>query len=383
MYDLLIAGGGPIGATLALALRDSGFTYRVLDARASGGLGSGDRTLALSHGARLVFERIGAWERLTSVTPIDTIDISQKGGYGITQLTAREAGVPALGYVVRYGELQAALDRGLAEAGIAVDFGRRVESIRATPAQAVVTTGRGSADAAEDHAARLAVVADGTGEALPEIQRRRIDYHQHALTGVVTAAVPQRGVAFERFTGDGPVALLPFESGYALVWTAAPARAAALLAMDDQEFLAALHRHFGDRVGRFTSIALRTTFPLSLQFASRITGQRSVVLGNAAQALHPIAGQGFNLGLRDVWSLAQLLLGASRADIGSPEQLAAYEKARRVDRWAGIGLTHGLVSAFASGHALLAGPRGLGLTLLDSIPPLKRVFARTMLTGLR
>jgi 2-octaprenyl-6-methoxyphenol hydroxylase len=383
MYDILIVGGGPVGATLALALRDSGFTYRVLDARASGALGAGDRTLALSHNARLIFERVGVWKQLASVTPIQTIDISQKGGFGIAQLTACEAGVPALGYVVRYGELQAALDDALARAGIAVDFGRSVDAIHPAPDQASVTARSRGADTAEDHVARLVVVADGSGESLPDIHRRKIDYRQHALTALIAAATMQPGVAFERFTSDGPVALLPFESGYALVWTAAPERAATLLAMDDTEFLAALHGHFGDRVGLFTSVARRISFPLSLQFAAQVTGQRSVVLGNAAQALHPIAGQGFNLGLRDVWALAQLLLDSSGEDIGAAQQLATYEKTRRVDRWAGVGMTHGLVRAFAGDHPLLAATRGLGLTLLDSIPPLKRAFARTMLNGLR
>jgi 2-octaprenyl-6-methoxyphenol hydroxylase len=383
MYDFLIVGGGPIGATLALALRDSGFSYRVLDARTAGGLGAGDRTLALAHNARLIFERIGVWEKLGSVTPIDTIDISQKGRFGITRLTARETGVPALGYVVRYGELQAALDDALARAGIAVDFDCKVETIRTTPAQATVTARHPGAGATADHATRLVILADGSGEALPDIHRRKIDYRQHAVTGVVTSAAMQPGVAFERFTGDGPVALLPFESGYALVWTATPGRAAGLLAMTDAEFLAALHAHFGDRVGLFTSIALRKSFPLSLQFASQVIGQRSVVLGNAAQALHPIAGQGFNLGLRDVGSLAQLLLDSSRDEIGAAQQLDAYAKTRRVDRWAGVGMTHGLVNAFGSDHPLLAATRGLGLTLLDSIPQLKRAFARAMLNGLR
>jgi 2-octaprenyl-6-methoxyphenol hydroxylase len=383
MNDLLIAGGGPTGATLALALRDSGLTYVVLDARASGGLGAGDRALALAHNARLIFERIGVWERLASVTPIDTIDISQKGGFGITQLTAREAGVPALGYVVRYGELQAALDEALAAAGIPVDFGCRVEAIRTTAAEAIVTTRHPGAATAGHRAARLVVVADGSGEVLPDIHRRKLDYRQHAVTGMVTCAAAQPGVAFERFTSDGPAALLPFEAGYALIWTATPARAASLLAMADTEFLAELHRHFGDRVGRFTSITQRRSFPLSLQFASQVTGQRSVVLGNAAQALHPIAGQGFNLGLRDVWSLAQLLLDSPRDDIGSARQLSAYANARRVDRWGGVSITHGLVRAFASDHPLLVATRGLGLTILDSISPLKRAFARTMLNGLR
>lgn len=386
MDDLLIVGGGPVGATLALALRDSGLTYRVLDARRSGGLGGGDRTLALAHNARLTFERIGVWGDLASATPIETIDISQKGGFGVTQLTAREAGVPALGYVVRYGELQAALDAALARAGISVLFDRTVESIRTTPVEATVVARNGKsevADVAAEHAARLVVVADGSGRALPGIHRRKIDYRQHALTGLVTSTAMRAGVAYERFTADGPVALLPFESGYALVWSAAPGRAAALLAMDDTAFLAALHAHFGDRVGHFTSITERKSFPLALQFSTQVTSERAVVLGNAAQSLHPVAGQGFNLGLRDVCALAQSLLDTQRDDIGSARQMAAYAKARRADRWAGVAVTHGLVNAFASDHPLLAGGRGLGLTLLDSVPLLKRAFARTMLNGIR
>lgn len=383
MDDLLIVGGGPVGATLALALRDSGLAYRVFDARRSGGLGAGDRTLALAHNARLTFERIGVWKDLASATPIETIDISQKGGFGVTQLTAREAGVPALGYVVRYGELQAALDAALARAGIAVLFDRKVESIRTTPVEATVVAHHGKPEVVEEHAARLVVVADGSGEVLRGIHRRKIDYRQHALTGLVTSTAIRPGVAFERFTSDGPVALLPFESAYALVWSATPARATALLAMDDPAFVAALHAHFGDRVGHFTSIAQRKSFPLSLQFATQVTSERAVVLGNAAQSLHPIAGQGFNLGLRDVWALAQSLLDTQRDDIGSARQMAAYAKTRQADRWAGVAVTHGLVNAFSSDHPLLAGGRGLGLTLLDSVPLLKRAFARTMLSGIR
>ena len=382
MDDLLIVGGGPIGATLALALRDSGLVYRLLDARPSGGLGAGERTLALAHSARLTFERIGIWGRLRSATPIDTIDISQKGGFGVTQLTAREAGVPALGYVVRYGELQAALDGALADAGIPVEFGHKVETVRTEPDAATVVVHSGDGATAE-RATRLVVVADGSGDLLPEIPRRRIDYRQHALTGIVSVSAPRRGTAFERFTPDGPVALLPYESTYALVWTATPERAAALLEVDDAQFLSALQQHFGDRVGRFTSIAQRKSFPLLLQFATEVIGRRTVVLGNAAQSLHPIAGQGFNLGLRDVWTLAQRLLDPARGDVGSAQQLRGYAQARRTDRWAGMAVTHGLVSAFANNHPLLAGPRGLGLTLIDSIAPLKRAFARGMLNGLR
>jgi 2-octaprenyl-6-methoxyphenol hydroxylase len=381
VLDVLIVGGGPAGATLALALSDSGLDLHIVDARPMGGLGIGDRALALAHPARLLFERIGVWSKLSSVTPIETINISQRGAFGITELVARDVGVPALGYVVRYGELQAALDVALSAAGIPIDFGRKVDNVMATEDRAEVVA-HGAA-ATERHAAHLVVVADGSGEALPDIHRRKLDYRQRAIVAIVATDAMKPGVAYERFTPDGPTALLPYEGRYALVWTAAPKRAEALLAMDDNRFVEELHRHFGDRAGRFVAVEGRSAFPLSLQFATRVTGKRSVVLGNAAQALHPIAGQGFNLGLRDVWALASQLLDTPREEIGSPARLAAYEKSRRVDRWAGVVSTHSLVRAFEYDHPLAALPRGLGLTLLDSVPPLKRAFARAMLTGLR
>jgi 2-octaprenyl-6-methoxyphenol hydroxylase len=381
MNDVLIVGGGPAGATLALALSGGGFDLRIVDARPAGGIGIGDRTLALAHTARFLFERIGIWSRLRSVTPIETIDISQRGTFGITQLTAHEVGIPALGYVVRYSELQSALDAGLAEARIPIDFGAKVDTITTRDDAAEISTHRNGT--LDRHEARLVVVADGSGEALPGIHRRKIDYRQQAVVAIVTADAMKKGVAYERFTADGPTALLPFESRYALVWTATRERASDLLAMDDGQFLSALHRHFGDRAGRFVAVAERNAFPLSLQFASRVTARRAVVLGNAAQALHPIAGQGFNLGLRDVWTLATQLIDTPREQIGTPAQLMTYENSRRVDRWAGVVMTHSLVRTFEFDHPLAALPRGLGLTLLDSVPPLKRAFARAMLSGLR
>lgn len=384
LHDLVIVGGGPAGATLALALRDSDLRVRVLDARASGDLGAGDRTLALSHTARLIFERVGVWSTLRRVTPMVEIDISQRGGFGVTRLTAAEAGVPALGYVVRYGELQAALDRALAAAHIPVEFGCKAESIAATSERAVVSTrSAGATGNTGALAARLVVVADGSGDILPDIPRRRSDYRQHALTAVIGVSALRSGVAFERFTSDGPAALLPFESGYALIWTATPARATELLQLEEGAFLAALQVHFGERVGCFVAVTERKAFPLALQVAQRVTAPRAVLLGNAAQALHPVAGQGFNLGLRDIWTLASQLQDARPETIGTVAQLDAYARSRRVDRWAGVAFTHSLVQMFATDRAAVVAARGLGLTILDSLSPLKRIFARTMLNGLR
>ena len=381
MTDLLIVGGGPIGATLALLLRDSGIRYRVLDSRPSGANSAPDRTLALSYNARLLYERIGIWRMLERVSAIEEIDVSQKGGFGNARLSARDIDVPALGYVIHYAELQRALDDALARSGVDIVFGQRVERVRTSAGtdEAVVEMA-GGADA---QSARLIAIADGSGEVLPDLRRRTVDYRQRAVIGIVECTVSQRNVAFERFTPDGPVALLPDGGAYALVWTATPERAALLRIQDDADFLAALQLHFGERVGRFTAIRDRNAFPLSLQFASDVTGPRWVVLGNAAQALHPIAGQGFNLGLRDVWTLAQSINDVPGTDIGAAHCLDAYVRARRTDRWAGMLVTHGLVGLFANDHPLLSGARGLGLTLLDSVPPLKRALTRAMQNGMR
>lgn len=379
MNDLLIVGGGPIGATLALLLRDSGIRYRVLDARPPDAHGAPDRTLALSYNARLLFERIGIWRLLDRVSAIEEIDVSQKGGFGMARLSARDVGVPALGYVIHYGELQRALDDALARSGVDIVFGQRVEHVRTSADEAVIEI----ADGADAQSARLIAIADGSGDVLPDLRRRKVDYRQRAVIGHVECDAPQRNVAFERFTSDGPVALLPDGGAYALVWTTTPERATLLRVQGDADFLAALQRHFGDRVGRFTTIRDRNAFPLSLQFASAVAGPRWVVLGNAAQALHPIAGQGFNLGLRDVWTLAQAINDVPGTDIGSAHCLDAYVRARRTDRWAGMLATHGLVGLFANDHPLLSGARGLGLTLLDAVPPLKRALTRAMQNGIR
>jgi 2-octaprenyl-6-methoxyphenol hydroxylase len=381
MHDAVIVGGGPAGATLALALADSGLDYVVVDARAKGTLGARDRTLALSHTARLVFERVGVWRRMSSITPIVTVDVSQRGHFGTTTLTAKDLGVPALGYVVRYAELQDVLDRALDERGIAVDYSTRVESVTTDESEARIVAR--TTDRARELACRLVVVADGGGELLPDIPRRKVDYRQQAVVALVDAEHVVAGVAYERFTADGPTALLPFESGYALVWTATRERAAELLALPDAEFLEALWSHFGNRAGRFTGVSGRASFPLTLQFAPRVTGRRAVVLGNAAQALHPIAGQGFNLGLRDVWAFAESVFDTAPEDVGSREHLSRYERSRKTDRWAGVVMTHSLVRGFESDAPLAAWSRGLGLTLLDSLPPLRRAFARAMMNGVR
>ena len=292
LNDVVIVGAGPVGSVLALALADNDIDVAVLDERAAGETLRGDRSLALSHGARLIFERLGIWDALTAVrgaaTPIVRIDISQAGGFGQMELAAEEQGIPALGYVVSYRALQAALDTALARTSVAVRHGVTVKSVDGKPAFAAVELeGAG----AEPVLARLAAVADGTGEAMAGIARQRHDYGQVALVGKLWRAAPHNGVAYERFTPDGPIALLPQSDHYGLVWTVTPNRARELVALDDVAFLDQLARHFGTRTGGFLRVADRREFPLVLEFAREPALARCVALGNAAQTLHPVAGQ--------------------------------------------------------------------------------------------
>jgi len=383
MHDVVIVGAGPVGGALALAIADADLDVVALDARAPGAAPRGDRSLALSHGARLIFERLGVWSRLAAasgaVTPITTVDISQAGGFGVTRLTADEQDVPALGYVVSYLALQHAIDGELARTRTDLRFGTQVQSVGGTPAYAAVTLANGNDDPLM---ARLAVVADGAGATVAGVTRERREYGQVALIAKLWMSAPHGGVAFERFTKNGPMALLPEGDHYGLVWTMTPAAAERALTLPDDEFLGELTHHFGARVEGFTRIADRKTFPLALEFARPTTTSRCVLIGNAAQALHPVAGQGFNLGVRDAFELSQAINASGRDALGDRPMLSDYAARRRVDRYAGIAFTHGLTQLFALDFPLARWPRGLALTLLDALPPAKKAFTRAMLFGL-
>lgn len=382
MYDVVVIGAGPVGATLALALADADLKLFLVDSRPRGEAGRSERTLALSHGARLIFERVGVWAPLAAtrdaVTAIVEVDVSQAQSFGATRLTAADAGVPALGYVVSYRALQAALDAALAHRGIEVRFQAAAERVGGTPAYAALTLQHGT----DAITARLAVVADGVAANVEGIERERHPYDQTAIVAKVWPRRHHDGVAYERFTPQGPIALLPQNDHYGVVWTRPPADVPGTLALSDAAFRDALAEHFGTRVS-FARVAERRAFPLALELARPIATTRVVTIGNAAQALHPIAGQGFNLGLRDAFELAQVVIDTPRDAIGARDMLDRYVRERRTDRWAGIAFTHGLVQLFAGDLAVLRWPRGIALTALDAFPQARRVFARAMLFGLR
>jgi len=383
MHDVAIVGAGPVGATLALALTDADLDVVVLDARANGEPPRGERSIALSHGARLILERAGVWCALAgsahAVTPITSVDISQAGGFGLTRLDAAEQGLSALGYVVSYRALQAVLDAALERKHVDVRWGSRVKHVGGTPAYAAVALD----EVGDVLTARMAVVADGSGAAIDGVARFRRDYGQLALIARLALSVPHGGVAFERFTAEGPLALLPEGDHYGLVWTLSPQRAQTLVAMPERDFIAELLRCFGPRASAVTRATERRTFPLVLEYAPALSVSRCVAIGNAAQTLHPVAGQGFNLGLRDAHTLARALVDTPREAIGSQPMLARYARARRSDRLAGVAFTHGLIGVFGTDSPLLRWPRGVALTLLDAVAPAKRAFTRAMLNGLR
>jgi 2-octaprenyl-6-methoxyphenol hydroxylase len=376
--DIAIVGGGPVGASLAAGLEGSGLSVAVLEARSK--LEAPDpRALALSQGTRLILERLGAWINLADkATPIETIHVSQRGGLGRAELTAADAGVPALGYVAEYGDLYAALAERLVNCGASVLTGARVTGVQTTSGYGAVGFQRNGAD----HllTANLVVLSEG-GKSLPADMRQDKDYGQSAVVCAVSTERPHSRRAYERFTPDGPIALLPLGNAYALVWTTPNEQVASRLALSDADFLAQLQAAFGDRQGRFVATGPRSAFPLKLALAAPSTSPRCLRIGNAAHVLHPVAGQGFNLGVRDAWKLAEIILDTPRERLGEAGMAQCYNQARRFDVVGGSLMTDILVESFSNDNFLMKHARGAALAVLDLAPPLKNLFARKMMFG--
>lgn len=415
VHDLLIVGAGPVGLALALALKDAGLDIVLADARAREAVTKDPRDLALAHGTRLTLQRLGVWDALPT-TAIQHIHISHQGGLGRTLIDASEHELPALGYVSSAGALAATLRAAVDAAGIPVLDETEVTNLAAGEDDVIAslsTAGR----AAPPLRARLAACAEG-GLRAGDANVVEHDYGQHALIADVQVAGGHRHTAFERFTAQGPVALLPKGQGYALVHVLRPETAEELLALDDAAYLARLQAHIGGRA-RLTGVGPRLRYPLVLRYRRSTIAQRTVWLGNAAQTLHPVAGQGFNLALRDVWALADTLLkqrdasalaaaalardgamapprqtadsSAARTgtqdpvtfDPGRAEVLTAYAAARGLDRLGTIRFTDTLVRVFSNDFAPLRHARGAALFALDLLPPLRNFVARRMLFGAR
>ena len=343
--DIAIAGSGPVGCVLALLLKSGGGSVALV--QEPGAPAFPFRPIALSHASRLILERVGAWEALAP-TPIERVHVSQQGGFGRAELRASDAGVPALGYVLDYGALLHRL-RALVE--------ERQIPVERAPGGALLT-----------------VHAEGSSA-----ESRHKDYRQEAVVALVATRASAPGTAWERFTPEGPLALLPLAGRLAAVWGMRPERAQELAQAPEGAFLAALAQAIGRRAGEFVAAGERARVPLALRVRRSRVGERAAFVGNAAQTLHPVAGQGLNLGLRDAWDLAQVLQDA--ADPGAADVLRRFAALRRVDAASTVRVTDFLAGAFLGADPIAGLMRGIGLTALDICLPARRFFARRMIYG--
>jgi len=386
--DLAIVGGGLVGASLALALAPLGLRIVLIEAVAPGAAEQmhpsfDERTTALANGSVRVFRTLQVWDAMQrEAAPIRRIHVSEQGRFGSARISAEEQGLDALGYVLPNRVIGAALWEGVARSpSIRVLAPATVVATELVEGARLLTIERDGA--ASTLAARLVVAADGARSRLREqvgIGAQHLDYHQ---TAIISTVAPQRfhdHVAYERFTADGPIAVLPLQDGRCgIVWTRRPEEAQRLLALPEAGFLAEFQAAFGFRLGRFQRLGMRFSYPLALSRSERHVAERAAVVGNAAQGLHPIAGQGFNLGLRDAVSLAEVLsdaLAAGAVDLGEPRLLQTYAHWREEDRRRIVAFTDGLVRLFANPLGAVRGLRGAGLLAFDVFPPAKAAMAR-------
>lgn len=373
---VLIAGFGPVGAACAAALSaalPAGHRLVVLDSRPHQEMAKPDaRMIAVSYGSRVLLERLGAW-RSEDTSPIRHIHVSERNAFGRTLLAASDYGIDALGYVIPYAALTAMLTERVQALPVDVKRNVRIEDCEGSANSCQVTLTDGTALVAD-------YVIHAEGQPDEGAPARKRDYRQSALSAMVTCSHPQAETAFERFTGQGPLALLPAKDGYALVWCANPSESLRRTGLSDRALLDELQETFGDRLGRFQSIGPRASIPLGLNVTSISPGLREFAIGNAAQSLHPVAGQGFNLGLRDAF-LASDAISAHFLDPQLAER--TFVKSRALDRNATIGMTDLLSRVFATPLWPVRAARGSALALLDIIPALRHPLARQMMNGQR
>jgi 2-octaprenyl-6-methoxyphenol hydroxylase len=381
-FNLAIIGGGLVGASLALALQAGakarGWKIVMIEPFAPGDTYQPSydaRSSALSFGAKLIYERLGLWQQISRrAEPILQIQVSDKGRFGAASLSAMQEGVPALGYVVENAWLGQCLWQGLDKDVISWRVPAEVKQMQALPDGYRLTLNDETQLECD-----LAVLADGGRSNLREqlgISVRTQPYDQTALIANITPSEAHRGQAFERFTDQGPMALLPLpENRCALVWTRNGNDAERLLKLDDRSFLAELQGIFGYRLGALKQVGVRHAYPLNLVEAQEQVRSHLAVLGNAAHSLHPIAGQGFNLSLRDAASLAEALLASDDAP-GSLATLQAYAQRQRLDQTLTVGFSDHVTRLFSSDQSLVTAGRNIGLLGLDLLPSAKRWFAR-------
>jgi len=398
-YDIVVIGGGMVGASLACALLPVSealdLNIAVVEAFPLPEQSSLDyqpsydaRATALAYGSRSIYEVMGVWDKLqTRLAPIKHIHVSDKGHFGVTRLHAEQEHVPALGYVVENKWLGRVLLERLQQADAErIDFicPAEVTDVQYGAGQMSVTLEK--AGEVKQLTTELVVMADGGRSELREgmgMHYTETTYDQHAVIANISLDRSHNDIAYERFTDTGPMALLPLETQEgehrsAVVWTVPNDQVDEVMSLSDADFIARLHERFGHRAGNFTKVGERNTYPLKLVLAQEQVRQGLVVLGNAAHALHPIAGQGYNLALRGVVALADHLIQARKAgvNLGDLSVLQDFYDQQRQDQQRTIGLSDQTMKLFSNNNLLLAAGRNLGLQLLDICPPARTVFAR-------
>ncbi|MDA3870160.1 MAG: 2-octaprenyl-6-methoxyphenyl hydroxylase [Gammaproteobacteria bacterium] len=379
--DVLIIGGGLAGASLACALENSGLAVALIEAHplhAQTQPCYDDRTVALSYGSRVIFEAMGLWPAMADrIEAIKTIHISDRGHLGVTRLRHLDEGVEALGYVAENRVLGEVLYQRLVEnQNVQLHCPAQVLSLQQQDDSVQLCYAENGTE--HELSAGLVVVADGVSSATREmlqIGTSRQDYQQSAIITNVTPGQSHQNIAYERFTDTGPLAFLPMtDHRCSVVWTVPTGQVDALLAMDDEAFLEKLQQRFGYRLGRLRKVGQRQVYPLALVESTQLVRGRVVIVGNAAHAIHPVAGQGFNLALRDVALLAELLSAQNDAPI--EETLANYQAMRTQDARRVYRFTDTLVKVFSNDFPPLAHARAAALLLTDLMPAVKHRLAR-------
>ncbi len=385
-FDIAIVGGGMVGASLAVALQHLDVRIALIEAvphDSSLQPSFDERTTALSNGSRRILDTLGVWPAVASTaTPIAKIHVSDQGRFGFARIDAAEQNLGAMGYVVPNRSLGAALWSALGTAStVRILCPAQVRRVAAREDAVRLEGTHSGSEFSLD--ARLVVAADGVQSAVRGAFGIAAETRDYGQTAIITTVLPQRFhdyIAYERFTASGPLALLPLADGRCtLVLTLEPAVATAALAWSDAEFLAEVQRRFGFRLGKFLQVGSRVPYPLSLSRSTRTSAERCVIVGNAAQGLHPVAGMGFNLGLRDVASLAELIAEHrhdARGDLGDAAVLAEYDAWRAADRGGIIAFTDGLMRLFSSPLGAVRRLRDVGLLAFDLLPPAKAALSR-------
>lgn len=383
-YDLVIAGGGLAGNCLALALKDTGLRMAIIEANTYEQLNAspaGDRALALAAGTVMMLDALGIWQGIShATTAIKHIHISDRGHFGKTRLSAEKEHVDALGYVITARDIETHVANLVKDANIELICPARVVGLMSGENEVCASLKQGNESL--NVSAKLLIGADGGSSSirkLLDIIQHTTEYGQTALVTTVRSTLPNKNTAFERFTASGPLALLPVAKNQcAVVWTRTNEDAEVLMSGSKADFLAELQQCFGFKLGELSLSAPIRAFPLSLIRAEKMVAGRAVIIGNAVHQLHPVAGQGFNLGLRDVVQLAEMLIRQheQNKDIGAADFLKEYAVSRKQDHDWTIGFTDAVVKIFSNEWLALAAARNVGLAFLDHIPAAKSFLAR-------